>query len=187
MLLVRRRSRPAPDLGRPSVLAAIAFATALAAISGCGGAGEPAGEGRAQSGAVAAAGSVVSARTKQFRRAERAILLRMPRVGRLTARCSAEGAASVVFTAGRLLPTSAVTVASAGRTVVRRLVHPEHRVAIPAAGPSDFQTWQVEPFAKAGVRVTTISVAMGRSPGAPAYDCGFSAHATTTSEPAQSE
>ena len=188
VLLVTARPRSARGRVVAAGLAAVVVAIAAAALSACGGADEPPREQRARSSAETAAdGTVVVARTRQLRRGERALLLRLPRVGRLTARCSAHDAASVAFTAAPFLPTAAVTVASPGRAVIRRIVHPEQRVAIPPSGPSDFQTWQVEPFAKAGVRVTTISVAMGRSPGTPVYACGFSAHAATTNEAAEPE
>ena len=123
------------------------------------------------------------AHTQQLRRGQRALLLRVPRVGRLIARCGHDGDANVVFVAARLLPTAAITVDTGADDPVRRVVQPGYRVAVPATtGVADLQTWQVEPFAKANVGVTTISVAMGRSPGAPFYTCGFSAHAVTTRE-----
>ena len=177
----RSASRRAVTLGLP----VIALATAAATLSAYGGAHEPPAGEPTQSRSATDDGTAVVAGTKQLPRASHGVLLWMTRVGRLTARCSADGAPSVVFTAARLLPTAAVTVASPRRTVMRRIVQPGQRVVVPPAGPSDLQTWQVEPFAKAGVHVTTISVAMGRSPGTPAYACGFSAHAATTIEPAQ--
>ena len=92
----------------------------------------------------------------------------------------------MVFVAAPLLPTAAVTVDAGRRNPIRRVVQPEQRLVVGGArGAADFQTWQIEPFAKANLTVTTVWVAMGRSPGSPAYACGFSAHAMKTSEPPQ--
>ena len=168
----------------------IAVALLASALAGCGSSGDGASGTRAGSASETAEAteSLVVAQTKQMGRGERALLLRIPRVGRLVARCDEDGEASLAFVAAFVLPTSAVTVDKGGPNPVRKIVHPGQRVTVlRAVSTSDFQTWQIEPFAKAGVRVTTIWVAMGRSPGAPAYACGFSAHAMTTSEPPSEE
>ena len=156
--------------------------------SACGGSSdEPATGDRGARAATSdrlASGSTAVAGAQQLRSGDRAILLRVPRVGRFIAICTSDGRSAVRFVAAQRLPTAAVTVSRASADVLRRTLQPGDRLAPNRDGAdADFQVWQVEPFAKTNARVTTAWVAMGESPGAPAYTCGFSAHAVTTSEP----
>lgn len=166
---------------RPAL--ALVLSALVGAFAGCSSSEDPQRGVTTRSPSQATQATSRIAHTQQLRRGERALLLRVPRVGRLIARCRRDGTANVVFVAARLLPTAAITVDTGADNPIRRIVQPQNRVTAPATtGEGDFQMWQVEPFAKANVRVTTISVAMGKSPGAPFYACGFSAHAVTTRE-----
>lgn len=124
----------------------------------------------------------VVARSEQLRRGERAVVLPITGIGRLVARCDRRGRAAVSFVADPLLATASVAVQTNGHRSMRTTLDPGERVNAPRPTTGDgVQTWQVAEFAKVE-RVTTIWVSLGRSPGAPFYACGVSAHALTTGE-----
>ena len=143
--------------------------------------------GRAGDGEPVAAGApgterVPVARSVQLRRGERATVVRVADVARIVAACSRRGRPLVSLVADHALATAAVTVQTSSSGTVRRTLDPGERFEAPTPrGRSDVQTWQIAEFAKVE-SVTTIWVALGRSPGAPFYTCGVSAHAITTPE-----
>jgi hypothetical protein len=142
---------------RAPVLALLTSAGLMLSALSCAGEGE--GDGLAT---PSQAGQAVDvARTEQLVQGERLMLLRITRVGRLIATCDHKGRPAVSFVADFLLPTASVTVQT-----------PDH--------VSNFQIWQIAPFAKVE-SVTTIWIAMGKSAARP-FRCGISAHALTTPE-----
>jgi hypothetical protein len=169
------------SLRQLAVLAAvIGVGGGLAAVTGCG--GSPAGKRAKPVGtrpsAARGQGSRTMAGSTQLHAGEHDVLLRIGNVGRFRANCDRAGRPSVTFTAAFLLPTASVTV-NMGAKVIRRTLDPGNRLTPPAG--TGFQIWQVAPFAKAGVRITTIWVSLGQSPArVKSVPCGVSAQALTT-------
>jgi hypothetical protein len=121
------------------------------------------------------------ARVKHLRAGERAVVVRLDRVGRLIVRCDGKGRAASTFVADRLLPTTSLVVERSGSQAVSAVIHPEQRFSPPPMRkPAIFETWQIAPFAKGNVRVATIWLAMGPAAGEPFYSCDASARAAVT-------
>jgi hypothetical protein len=124
------------------------------------------------------------ARVKQLREGERVVLLRLNRVGRLIVSCDAKGRPASAFVADRLLPTASLVVDRSGSHAISDVIQPRQRFAPPLTrSRAVFQSWQIAPFAKGNVRITTIWLAMGPSAGQPFYACDASARAAVTLMP----
>jgi hypothetical protein len=160
-----------------------AIATALGStcvlIGGCaGGDGETTSSRPAQ---AADSATTHVARVTQLRAGERAVLVRLDRVGRVIVSCDEKGRPSSAFVADRLLPTASVVVDRGGSPTISGVLQPNRRFAPPPTRMrATFETWQIAPFAKANVRVTTIWLALGPSAGEPFYACDASARAAIT-------
>lgn len=104
-------------------------------------------------------------------------VLRLPRIGRFTVACGQDRRSTVSFTPDHLLPTADVIV-SGGRGVESGTLQPGRTKTAwrrPVAALSE--TWQIAPFAAAGVRVTTVHVAARRLRAREAFGCAASASA----------
>ena len=121
---------------------------------------------------------------KQLRGGERAVLLRLDRVGRLIVRCDRKGRPASAFIADRLLPTASLVVDRSGSQAISDVIQPEQRFApSPARRRAVFETWQIAPFAKGDVRIVTIWLGLGPSAGKPFYSCDASVRAAVTLVP----
>jgi hypothetical protein len=106
-------------------------------------------------------------------------ILRVPRVGRWRATCSADRRVAIAFVADRLLPTADVVVSRTAGAPVGRRIDPGDRFAPDTALAVVSQHWQIAPFASAQVRVTAADVA-GR-----AIDAGCAASVVAVTGPDQ--
>jgi hypothetical protein len=167
-----RRPRP-----RAVALPALVLLGALA-TAGCGAGPAPSAPApRAPAAAAPAAGERVVARDARLRAGRRGfVLLSLDRVGELAVDCDARGPA-VAFRADRLLATSDVVVAVAGGPPVATTLQPGRRYRPAPPAGALLQTWHVAPFAAAGVRLLTMTVAGRRLSAHEGYACAVSARA----------
>jgi hypothetical protein len=107
-------------------------------------------------------------------------ILRVPRVGRWSAECSADRRVAIAFVADRLLASSDVTVARTSGGPVGHRMDPGGRFAPDPPLGVVVQHWQIAPFASAQVRVTAADV-VARAVPRPGtlYDCSASVVAVT--------
>lgn len=126
--------------------------------------------------------STITARTVRLGASPRRVpLLWIREVGRLIVRCATGGGTEASLIAAKLLPTADVLVERGEGEPVAATVAPRKDVRVASTGgKGELQTWRIAPFAKAGVRVTTIWLAMGLVPASSAHDCFASAQALTT-------
>jgi hypothetical protein len=88
----------------------------------------------------------------------------------------------VRFRADRLLATADVVVVGAGGAPSAARLGPGRTMTPGRPAAALLQTWQIAPFAAAGVRVTTMTVAGRRLGSGARSGCAASAHAVTSAD-----
>ena len=104
----------------------------------------------------ATARASIHSRAARILEGRSARLLSLARIGRFTVACGADRRSRVTFRAAWLLPTSDLVVSSP-RGATPATLQPSRSVVRPAARVVA-ETWQIAPFASAGVRVVTVHV-----------------------------
>jgi hypothetical protein len=113
-------------------------------------------QGQATAARRASPGATIRSRDARIRAGDGTTLLSIPRVGRFSVACGAGRRSRVTFRAAWRLPTSDVVVSDAGDAAAATL-QPSRTFSRPAARVLA-QTWQIAPFASAGVRVVTVHI-----------------------------
>lgn len=157
-------------------VAGIAVAAALAAAK------DPATRGGAPRSAAASAPRTAAIRSADARlsRGATRTILRLPRIGRWTAACGADGRVAITFTADHLLATSDLVVSRTAGAPLGRRLDPGDAVTPDPAADVLSQRWQIAPFAAAQVQVTSATVAARRiGEGGTGHACAASVVAVT--------
>lgn len=168
---------------RNHVCSLIAAALAVS-VSACGDDGSTASTPPPADAALTAA---TYSKDAQLSAGGRIVLLSIPRIGKLSVRCGGGDSSSfagtpgawVAFRAASRLPTANVVVTTPGAQTADTTLQPGNTFgpAVPGKLPYS-QTWSVAPYAEAGVRVTTILVALRKPPGGTSFRCAAAAQAT---------
>jgi hypothetical protein len=109
-------------------------------------------------------------------RSDRQLLLNIPHVGRLYARCDRQGVATTEVRVAFVERSSLTTVETSGRHV--RTTQGSSLVAAKPPGGAGTQLWQVGPISEAPKPLATIWVGISHYP--PNRGCVVSAHSSTT-------
>jgi hypothetical protein len=132
----------------------IAFTAAAVGLGFATAAGQTAGDPHPRS---RPAGPFIRSLAARVAAGRSARLVSLPRIGRFTVACGRDRRSRVTFRAARLLPTSDLVVSSP-RGAAGATLQPS-RVRSGASARVVAETWQIAPFAAAGVRVVTVHVA----------------------------
>jgi hypothetical protein len=154
------------DVRRPLVAAALAaIATALVIQPRASGSADP-------RSAIGSADLLLNPGAKKT-------ILHIPRVGWWTAECGRDRRVGIWFVADHLLPTSDVVVSRSSGGPLGRRISPGHRVVPEEPLEVVSQHWQIAPFAKAQVRVTSADVVARALPEGSIFSCAASVVAVT--------